>query len=584
MRLPLLPLFSRDLYKKKAPISTFCLVQFILFLFVWTGCSTQTKDRDSEILLKVNGVERTVYDFESTYVEHLIATGRSDSKEERSAHLNKMIDAILLSQSAMKKGLTDHPIYRSAVQHEERKSMLDSYFVDQMEQEIAPLTDDEIRLAYAKRLRKVYVRQLYSKDPAELDTAWLELESGEAFVDVANRFYQTASYDSMAGYLGPISYFGIDDAVAEAAFSIPQGAYSKPVRSRLGYHILYVEYIEFPALLAEDEYQYRKQGVESQLRLRRQRLVSSSYVYDEMSRLDVQTNRENLLRLSDVIKDLDGEGLYLERPNPESNENVWTDSRVASLAGFFDRDVELATYTVDGEPQVFTFGEYIDWLPYLSFQESKVRLGASIGRGMRNQVLYERALNEGYDQDERVKKSVHKRATDILSELNQYELTKAALQDTQRVQVPDEFRSRLISSRDLLLKAGYWKLPAESLQSAQKIMKRLAQGEKPADMTGYVRVDVASLNENESDYDLVMKSVLNTPVISYAADQGWLVLQVDEREVEEIATETRVADLERSYKVYDAIKSEVDSLRNLADIEIDTELFNEMYQVWSPGR
>lgn len=88
-----------------------------------------------------------------------------------------MIDEILLAESATTKGLTEHPTYQAAVAYQQRKSMIDTYFVDAMEEEIEPLTDDEIRLAFAKRQRKVYVRQLYSKDPSEIEQAHEALES-----------------------------------------------------------------------------------------------------------------------------------------------------------------------------------------------------------------------------------------------------------------------------------------------------------------------------------------------------------------------------------------------------------------------
>lgn len=555
-----------------------------VMLFALGGCALkeETESRDYQVLFEVNRIERTVYDFEKSYVEHLIATGRHDSKSERNAHLNKMIDDILLSQSAEANGLLDHEIYRSAVEHQERKSIIDVYFIDQMEQEIDPLTEDDIRLAYAKRQRKVYIRQLFSRDPADLDSAMQALETGESFVDVANQFYETTSYDSLAGYLGPISYFGVDDNVAEAAYSIPQGTYTELIRSRLGYHILFAERVEFPALLTEDDFQYRKQGVESQLRLRRQRLVSSEFVYNLMNQLDVEVNRENLLQLQNAINDLDSDAIINEEPLLESEERNWTDSRVSSLANQLDQDLVLATYTIDESPSVFTFGQYIDWLPYLSFQESKIRIGASVGRGMRNQVLLDKALSEDYAQDQRVKKALELRATDILSQLQQYQLTMGAVLDTQAVQVPESFRKRLTSSKDIVMKAAYWKVNAGSLDEAQKIVQRLSEGADPATMDGYTSPASGVMDKNESDYNLVLKSVPQTPTVSYTADQGYFVLNVEQRSIEEVGISTKVSDLEHSYKVYQAIRGEVDSLRREADIEINMELFREIYEVWSP--
>ena len=584
-RKEMMPLERNPLSKNRVRCSRLLLFSMVcVMMFIRCSPEKEAPLSDFDVLFDVNGVERTVYDFESTYVEHLIATGRSDTREERSAHLNKMIDDILLAESAVQKGLTSHATYRSALQHQERKSMIDTYFVDRMEEVIDPLTDEEIRLAYAKRQRKVFIRQLYSKNPADLESAYEELESGENFVDVANRFYETSSYDSLAGYLGPVSYFGIDDAVAEAAYSIPQGEYTKPIRSRLGHHIIYVEYIEFPALLAEDEYQYRKQGVASQLRLRRQRMVSSDYIFELMSGLNVETNRDNILALQDAIANLDGDRILEEPQLAEETETIWTDDRVEQLAASMASDMVLATYVLNDQPYEFTFGQYINWLPYLSFQESKVRLGASVGRGMRNQVLYELATDKQYDADERVKKKIEKRGTQILSDLNQYEITMAAIRDTGRVDVPESFRSRLISSREVLLKAAYWKIPAKNLQEAKQIKGAIGAGTDPAGYPGYRQVAFAAMDPNEADYNLVMKAIEKTPLVGNSADEGWLVLQVNERDVTEIATSTKTTDLERSFKVYDAIRTEIDSLRAMADININEQRFQEMYNVWSPRK
>lgn len=557
---------------------------FCLFIIlVLTACGKEEPHRDFKTLFKVNDVERTVFDFESAYVEHLILTGKNDTRTEREVFLTKLIDDILLAESATNKGLTEHPTYQAAVAYQQRKSMIDTYFVDAMEEEIEPLTDDEIRLAFAKRQRKVYVRQLYSKDPSEIEQAYNALESGVEFVDLANQFYQLPSYDSLAGYLGPMSYFGVEDVVAEAVYSTNEGEYSEPVRSSLGYHILYVEYIEFPAILAEDEYQYRKKGVESQLRLRRQRLVSNEYIYELMSGLNVQTNNDNLLQLRDVINNLDGEGIIEQPITAESAEALWTDERVERLANSFDRNAVLATYDLDGQTQVFSFGEYLNWLPYLSFQESKLRLGASIGRGMRNQVLFERASQQAYESDERVQKKVSKRAIEILSELNQYQMTMKAVQDTGTVEVPESFRDRLISSRELIVQADYWKIPANSLQDARRIKQEIEQGNKPMDYQGFNLVGYSAIDAKENDYDLVRKSLIDTPVIAQSSEQGWMVLQVNRRDISEIATQTRVDDLQRSFKVYNMIQTEVDSLRSLANIEIDTELFEEISKLWTPS-
>lgn len=556
---------------------------FILGLFLLMSCSSENnKDEhvDFKVLYEVNGIERTVFDFETAYVEHLIKTGRNDTKNERYGFLNQQIDRLLLAQAASQNGLLDHPKYGAAIRYQQQKSMIDFYFVDEMEAVMEPLTDEEIRLAYAKRQRTVYVRQLFSTDVTDLEEPYQRLQAGEDFVDVANDFYNTEKYDSLAGYIGPISYFGVEDAFAEAAYSTNQNEFTEPVRSRYGYHIIYVEYIEFPALLTEDDYQYRKQGVSSQLRLRKQELISNDYIRTKMESLNVQPDRENLNELREIILNLDGDAIINNNPQPENNANVWTDERLEQLEAAVDPNLLLATYELNGERIDFRAEEYLKWLPFLAFQESKVRTGASVGRAMRNEVLYQQAMENEYSSDERVQNEVEKRGYDMLADLYQYQLTREALEDTSSIAVPISYRNRLINNRNVLLKAEYWKIPAENLESAEFIKAEVISGDIPESFDAFTKVEYQVIDPGNDDFELIKKGIEEMPVLAHSQNEGWMVLYIIRKDLTEVKSSTDEADIESKYKVYDRLKSEIDGLRESATITIDTALFDSIYEVW----
>ncbi|RNC83711.1 MAG: hypothetical protein ED557_07980 [Balneola sp.] len=554
---------------------------FALILILFIGCKEEPVHRDYEVLFEVNGIERTVFDFESNYVEHLIKTGRNDTRRERYDFLNQMIDNLVLGDAAEARGLLDHPTYLGALYFQERKSMMDFYFVDEMGKLIDPPTDEEVRLAYAKKQRKVFVRQLFSLQEEELLESYDRLRNGEDFIDVANDFFETEEYDENAGYLGPISYFGVDDAFAEAAFSTNQGEFTAPVRSRFGFHIIYVEYIEFPAMLAEDDYQYRKPGISSQVKLRKQQIVSNDYVRDLMGSLSVEPDAENLSALREVILQLDGDEIANTTSTNENQPDRWTDQRLEELEASFDNETILATYVFGGERADFTFEDYLNWLPYLPFIESKNRTGASVGRGMRNEVLFKIAEREGYKEDDRVIGKVKERGYDILSDLYQYELTLEALTDTSTITVPNTFRDRLINNRHLLLKAGYWKIYAEDLSEAERIKADIQNGELPISYDTYEEVDYQTIDPSNKDFDLVQKSLIKQPILAFSATDGWMVLNVTDREVTEVSNTTAVADIETRFKVYSTINGEIEELREAAVIKVDTLLFDNIYEVWN---
>ncbi len=556
---------------------------FILGVLFLISCSSTPEEKDHidfQILFDVNGIERTVFDFETAYVEHLIKTGRNDTKNERYGFLNELIDKLLLAQAAANKGLLDHPKYQAATAYQQQKSMIDFYFLDEMEAIMEPLTDEEIRLAYAKKQRSVYVRQLFSTDVSDLEESYERLKAGEDFVDVANDFYNTSDYDSLAGYLGPISYFGVDDAFAEAAYSTNLNEFTEPIRTRYGYHIIYVEYIEFPAILAEDEYQYRKQGVSSQLRLRKQQLISDEYIRTKMEGLNVQPDRENLNELRQIILNLDGDGIISNTPQPENNAYNWTDERLEQLEASVNPDLILATYDLEGNRFEFTADDYLRWLPFLSFQESKTRTGASVGRAMRNEVLFKQAKEENYWEDVRVQKEVEKRGYDMLADLYQYQLTRDALADTSSIRVPSSYRDRLIRNKYVLLKASYWKITADNLQEAELIKSEVVEGDIPESYDTFTKVEYAAVDPSSNDFDLIRKGIENMPVLAFSESEGWMVLNILKKEITEVKSSTDEADIETRYKVYSTINAEVETLRKAASIEIDTALFDSIYEVW----
>ncbi|HCD52455.1 MAG TPA: hypothetical protein DEQ34_08410 [Balneolaceae bacterium] len=552
---------------------------FLLVLVLAFASCSKTDNNKEKTLFSVNGETRTVEDFENAYVKYLIKTGQNDTKYGREVFLTEQVDEILMAQAASDLGYLDHETYHSAIAHQTRKSVMDTYFVDEMDEVLEMPTEEELRLAFAKNKRRVYVRHLYSRRESDLMEPYQRLRNGESFVDVANDFYETAEYDSLAGYLGPIKYFGVDDAFADAAFNTNQGDFTKPVQSQFGFHIIYVEYIEFPAMLAEDEFQYRKKGLTSQVRLRNQSLAANGYIRDLMGKLLVEVDRDNVLSLMDTIKELDGEEI-IQNNGMEEQQKVWNDRRLDQLKASFDTETVLASYVLNGNRTEFTFQDYLNWLPYMSFDESKNRTGASIGRAMRNQVLYELGMDQDLENDPRVKREVRKRALEVLSDLYERDLTIEALRDTSEIIIPASFRDRMIRDKNFQMIATYWYITAEDMPSAREIREALEDGKDPSSYDSYHLKEEVDVVPTDPDYKLVRDGLMEMPYVAHSGDKGWMVMGIDSRTITEIDENTGDLELTLRYRVYDALKSTVDSLKEEADIFVDWELFNEIYEVW----
>ena len=556
------------------------LVLLSAFALLTLSCSDPDVPDEERIIFTVNDFELNVFDFEQGYVEYLINTGQNDTRTERYIFLNQWIDEIILAQEASKRDYLSNEAYQQSVALEKRKKMADVYFVDEINKILEPPTDDELRIAFGKKKRKVFVRHLFSRNPQDLLIPYDLLTKGESFVDVANTFYETEEYDSLAGYLGPVGYFSADDSFAETAFSLNQGEFSEPIRSRYGYHIIYIDFIEFPAILTEDDYQLHIDGTTSQLNLRRQALESNDYIYNLMTSMDVEVDAPKILELKDAIAAISEEGEEFKSIKESTDIETWDRSKVDRLGIEFDENEVLATYMLDGEAFTFTFADYLRWLKYLPFNESKTNTGASVGRAMRNQVLYQLAEKGGYQENEFVNKEIKKYGLNILSQLYMYDIAASAIRDTTDWDVPNEFSRRLLKNIDYILDTDFWMIRVADRDRALEVKEELSAGKDPRSFQGFESFMGERVNEVEANYNLIRDALISRPLVAFSDTDGWIVLNVLRRDVVETEDQAlKKVDVQKRFKAFKSVNNVVDSLRMNAEISIDTLLFNEIYDV-----
>ncbi|MBO6575936.1 MAG: peptidylprolyl isomerase [Rhodothermales bacterium] len=340
----------------------------------------------------------TAAEFTSSFVTFLIGTGLNDDLQTRRIHLENMIDAELLAQEARRRGLAGDSLGLLRADLERRRAVGARFFEEAFVETLPPPTEEEIRQTFARYKAQVVVRHLYFTDPDEARASWERLEEGEDFLVEAARVYGLADVDSAAGFLGPIRYFQMDDAFAEAAFELEPGAYSTPVRSRFGWHIIRAEDIWQSPLLTESEFQVRQGGLSSQFRLRRRRLEGDRFVRGFMESLEVQAEGPAITALGSMLRDLSPDPGPVAGPvlAPEVGDRI----PASELRAMIEPSTPLATYRYRGAERAFTAADYLAWLPFLPFQEARNRTAASVGRALRNEVFYLEGLRRGLNDQE----------------------------------------------------------------------------------------------------------------------------------------------------------------------------------------
>ncbi|HUF08357.1 MAG TPA: peptidylprolyl isomerase [Rhodothermales bacterium] len=364
----------------------------LTLLFFFASCRTSEQERGQAPLAIVGNTEISAEDFERTYVTRLISNGENDTRRSRWLHLNNLIDAELLRREARRIGLDQDSVGRRKIETIRKKAAGDTYFERLFLSRLEPPGEEEIRQAFARWKEKAIVRHLFYRDSTQAEEAYLRLVSGVSFLDEAQRCYRTAAYDSSAGYLGPVGYFEVDDAFAEAAFSLRQNEFSRPVRSRFGYHIILLEDKLRSPLLTESEFQVRRRGISSKWRLRKRRLEGDRFVQSFMQGLAVRVNGEAIKSLSETIHAIE------KRVVPDRSV-VLTDESHPLPSLNISASTPLAWYRFRGEERVFTLDDYAAWFDDLPFQEARHRTAASVGRALRNEAFALAGQAEGLEMD-----------------------------------------------------------------------------------------------------------------------------------------------------------------------------------------
>lgn len=528
----------------------------------------------TNVLATVNGEVITVDDFKRSYAGSLMTSGANDTAEHRRRHLNQLIDTYLLAQEARRRGLDTTAAFRHYRERLHRKALGGRFFETAFLDSLPPPTDAEIRRAYVNSQTQVVVRHLFYRSEAEARAAYERLRQGADFLKEARRAYHLPTLDSAAGFLGPIRYFTMDDAFAEAAFALPVDSISAPVRSRYGYHIIRVEERVRPALLTEDGYQYRRRGLATQVRLRRIRLEGDRFVRSFMERTNVRVDAEVVRALARALAD--AEDAVTPEPLTVAEGVEVVPISTEALTEALTPETVLATYTFGGKTRTFTAGDYYFWLPELPFEEARNRTGASVGRALRNEVMARAGAAAGLAADSVVQHEVDYHSRLHLAARMQTELRRPPFDEPDEAFLHEAFE-RFGLGRRHAWTVDFTVIPFGSREQAEAARARLdADPAAAATYPGFAAYQRAALDDHPDWRPHILRAPLGRYVVVQHGTHGWAVLRVEAREA---ITPTYEEVRPRLVEALAPLARETALLRDLrarATITVDTTLFRQM--------
>ena len=148
------------------------------------------------------------------------------------------------------------------------------------------VTDADLREQFVQMHTTYDARHLYARDEAAARRLRERLLAGETFEALARETFADPTLAASGGAVGPFGHDEMDPAFEAAAFRLPIGEVSEPVRTATGYSVLRVDARATSPLLTEAEFDRRRKGLARYVRKRKRteaRFDLSRRVRDELA-------------------------------------------------------------------------------------------------------------------------------------------------------------------------------------------------------------------------------------------------------------------------------------------------------------
>ncbi len=222
-------------------------------LFVLTSCQVEHET----VVATADNLSVSASGFIESYRAWLLSTGVHDTPRRRSAFVKDMAATRLAVFEARQDGIEEEVHYQAYLERVERRVLLD-LFIEKGVLDSVTADEDQIRELYARAQSTIVARQLYGRTYAEADSLRQLLLNGRSFEELAQEVFDDPELQSSGGLLPPFTFDEMDPAFEDAAFKLPIGEISEPVRTPQGYFIIKVEERFTRPIITETEFQEKR--------------------------------------------------------------------------------------------------------------------------------------------------------------------------------------------------------------------------------------------------------------------------------------------------------------------------------------
>lgn len=361
---------------------------FVLLFLINPLLKSQQLALPKNIIASVGTHKISLNDFLTRYEEYLASSGVKDNILVRRSILNNMINELLLFYYDDNKKIFDDSEYKREINWADKQTIL-AFLKDQEVYAKITASDEELRDAFARSNERIAARHLFAETEEEANGLYQLLQTGSDFNELAKQVFTDTTLSKNGGYLGYFSWGDMDPAFEDAAYSLNVGEISKPVRTQHGYSIIKLE-DSFPnPLLTEDEFLRKKDHMQSVVRIRKKRASEIEY-------LNKVFNPDKIWMDKKILGNIYNNLTYSLKSSGEMGKRVYSPGPFVKYGKkvYTQKEIERR----------------IEEIP--AFHKAKINslesLTAVVKGAVIQDILFDMAVEKGYDKNEYVEHTIGK--------------------------------------------------------------------------------------------------------------------------------------------------------------------------------
>ncbi|MFQ6613471.1 MAG: peptidylprolyl isomerase [Fidelibacterota bacterium] len=255
----------------------------------------------------INSASISADEFATRYSKFLSFASQTDNLLNRIQYLDAMIDEELLIQTAGHHRWDRTPEWLEGFNRLRDQLLLNAVY----EQDLAPdLTVDEaeLRTLYRWSKQRLHVRHLFARTRAGIDSLSNRLKEGVPWEELAKTAFRDPRLAGNGGDLGWVSLGDLDPPFEQAAYRLPDGDVSAPVRTSTGWSLIQVTEREKDPFLIESEFQWRRKRLERIAKSYLKAPQVRSYTDQVADALQLTFDRDRLSIVRELLPSLTGHG------------------------------------------------------------------------------------------------------------------------------------------------------------------------------------------------------------------------------------------------------------------------------------